>query len=289
MSLTLYLKSTARLLNPTLSAEDEAHDYATDPEMARSTWGGEFRSDKSQFLPEPYLLRSIMRERASLPPESQFSYASFIDSSGGAHDRFVLAISHKDECSHLVLDWLETVCPPFDFFDVIKRFALIMNSYRTHVATGDNYLAQTLPQAFSRHGIAYQKSDLSKSQIFAQVLPLFSAGLIELLDVQSLHSEFRALERRPRSNSLVGDMIEVPRSGFDDQCNAVAGSLLLAANQTSHRGEYENSVTTALHDHDPYAEPRVIRPAPRRLPAGFGGCAYEPDYSKSIRDHDPFN
>jgi hypothetical protein len=199
-----------------------------------------------------------------------------------------LAISHKDESSRLVLDKLEIVEPPFDFFAAVERFAELMNGYRTRVATGDNYLAQISPQAFALHGITYQPSELSKSQIFAQILPLFSADMIQLLDVKSLHGEFRRLERRPRSGSI-GDMIEVPRHGFDDQCNAASGSLLLAANTaTRTTDDYSNNITHALTEYDHLnrdAERAGIRAAPRHS----AGAARVEDFSHALTDYEPFH
>lgn len=288
----LYIKSDSRLLNPTLDEDLIAGYYADDPESARSEWGGEFRSDLSQYMPDEFLERSIMHDRKSLLREQRYHYCAFVDCSGGAHDRMVLAISHKEENSHCVLDKLEIVEPDFNFYEVVERFAVIMSAYGTRMATGDYYGAELVPQAFAQHGVVYQPSELTKSQIFAEALHLFSADFVELLDVRSLHSEFRALEVRPRSGRA-GDLIEVPRNGYDDQANAVCGSLLLAANQLSRsRDEYANNVTQARCDYDPLVGLAPIRTAPRHphlLPPNLQGGTYDDDFSRANRDYDPLN
>jgi hypothetical protein len=135
--------------------------------------------------------------------------------------------------------------------------------------------------------VSYVPSELSKSDIYGEVLPLFTAQLVELPDVPQLEGQLRQLERRPRSSGH--DAIDHPKGSHDDLANACCGALWMASRQPGQSRDDGSNITHAARDHDPWATVPDIRPAPRHLPAGFAGGAYEADYSQSIRDHDPFH
>jgi len=126
-----------------------------------------------------------------------------------------------------VLDVLQAVAPPFDPETVVAGMAATLKSYSVREVTGDQYAGEWVPAAFGRHGITYKPSELSRSEIYLEVLPLFSQGRIELLDLPVLRTQLLLLERRTRAGGR--DSVDHPRGAHDDHANAAAGALRLAA------------------------------------------------------------
>jgi hypothetical protein len=198
-----------------------------------------------------------------------------------------LGVSHM-EGAKLVLDKLIAVAPPFDPEAVVVRFCEVLASFGLNRVVGDQYGGDWISSSFGRHGVAYQPSELSASQIYIECGVLFSQGLIELLDITALRTELSLLERRPRAGSR-GDSVDHPRGFHDDQAISALGSLLLIATSIDvGRHESPNSISHALRDPDPYAEPIAVRASPRHLPVGFGGRAIDNSHGHALRDHDIF-
>ncbi|MCH8096791.1 MAG: hypothetical protein IID53_06910 [Proteobacteria bacterium] len=75
------------------------------------------------------------------------------------------------------------------------------------------------------HGITYETSELTKSDIYINALPLFNAGRAEILDIPRLINQLCALERRTSRQGK--DSVDHPPGAHDDVANVVAGVLCL--------------------------------------------------------------
>jgi hypothetical protein len=286
-SRTMCWKSDTVTMNPSFRTQIIEEAYASDAADAASEYGSNFRSDVSAFLSDDDIDAGIMRDRRSLPMSMDYTYFAFVDISGGRNDAAAICVAHQEPQGKIVVDRIDAVQAPFNPEQAIERFSIIMSAYSLNRVTGDNYSAEFVVAAFAKHGMGYQPSEFSKSEIYGEVLPLFTAQLVELPDVPLLENQLRQLERRPRAGGR--DAIDHPRGGHDDLANAAAGALWLASRQSTQTREDASSVTHALRDHDPWAEPVAVRPAPRHLPSGFGGYAAEPDYGHAMTNHDPLN
>lgn len=161
-------------------------------------------------------------------------HVAFCDPSGGRQDAFTLATAHQEHPpagdkrpSRVVLDVLQAVAPPFDPETVVSSMADTLKSYGVREVRGDQYAGNWVPAAFSRHGITYKASEFSRSELYLEVLPLFSQGRIELLDLSVLRTQLLLLERRTRAGGR--DSVDHPRGAHDDHANSAAGALRLAA------------------------------------------------------------
>ena len=74
--------------------------------------------------------------------------------------------------------------------------ALLLRSYRCTQVTGDDYGKRWVTDAYGQIDITRLKSDLDRSGIYLNVLPLFTSGRARLLDNQRLINQFANLERR---------------------------------------------------------------------------------------------
>jgi hypothetical protein len=223
----LFIQAPSVLLNPKLDEQTVAAAIDEDPEAGRAEWLGIFRGDLEAYLPDHVIDGCVtpgVRARPRLPGQA---CVAFVDMSGGQRDAAVLAIAHQDR-GRAVLDRLDIVPAPHDPHKVAERFAQGLNACGLTIVCGDRYAGEWVPGAFSKYGIAYQHSELSASELYLEALPLFSAGLVELLDVPVLLTQLRLLERRPRASGRP-DSVTHPRGGNDDAANACVGALWLAS------------------------------------------------------------
>jgi hypothetical protein len=253
-------KADTVTMNPSFRRDVIDAAYAADAKDAAAEYGAEWLSDVRQFLPDGLIDAAIVPDRRSLTKIEGSAYVGFVDPSGGEHDAMVLAIAHQQSGGIVVLDRIEAVKPPFQPEEVTQRLADILSSYGLSEVTGDRYGAQWVSSMFRKFGISYRASDLDKSAIYIESLPLFTQRIVELLDVPKLAGELRRLERRPRSGGR--DLVDHPRGSHDDLANACAGALRLASKlawsgrtaQTTGRGVHLNG-TNYDPVNDPYDSP----------------------------------
>jgi hypothetical protein len=228
----LYIQASSRDLNPSLDERDIAEAMEDDPAAALSEYGGHFRADLQGFLDDATVDGAIIQGRRMLPRSLRCKHVAFADPSGGRGDSFTLAIAHAEPApegkpGRVVLDVLVAVPPPFDPESVVSGMAETLKSYGLREVTGDQYAGEWVPSMFRKYGITYKPSELTRSEIYLEVLPLFSQGRIELLDLPVLRTQLLLLERRTRAGGR--DSVDHPRGAHDDHANAAAGALRLAA------------------------------------------------------------
>jgi hypothetical protein len=78
-------------------------------------------------------------------------------------------------------------------------------------------------RAWEYNGLQYTVSELIKSELYLEYLPLFTQGLVSLPDHPHLLRELRLLERRTHRSGR--DTVDHGRSGSDDYANSVCGVL----------------------------------------------------------------
>jgi hypothetical protein len=93
---------------------------------------------------------------------------------------------------------------------------------------GDNYSAEWVGSAFRQCGIGYRRSDMNRSQLYLEALPLFTRGQLSIPDHPKLLRELRLLERHTHRSGR--DTVDHGRiNGNDDYSNALVGMLRLNA------------------------------------------------------------
>jgi hypothetical protein len=237
---TLVVAGTSTDFNPTLDAEAIAAEVADDPEAGRSDWLGEWRSDLAAFLDEITIESAIDRNRPlELSPRSGFTYFAFTDASAGRHDAFTIAIAHSErhgDLSRFIVDVVRGKKPPCDPHVVAAEFAGLAKSYGCRVVHGDAFAGEWTAGAFRIAGIDYQTSELNRSELYLEGLPLFARGLVSIPEQAQLLRELRLLERK--TTRLGRDSVDHGRHGSDDYSNVVFGALVLAATTRSINVEY---------------------------------------------------
>jgi hypothetical protein len=198
--------------------------YAKDPAGAVAEIGAQFRTDVETFVPLE-IIRACTDPVAERMPERGIGYVGFIDPSGGASDAFTMAIAHQ-EGNIAVLDVVREVRPPFSPADVTEEFVGLLRAYSISTVHGDRYGGQWVVEQFNGHGIRLEPSELNKSEIYAELLPMLNSRTVALLDNERLVHQLNGLERRRGRTGR--DTIDHPKGGHDDLINAAAGALVLA-------------------------------------------------------------
>jgi len=231
-SRTLVWKAPTWVMNPLVPRDFLLEERERDPASFRSEYGAEFRDDVEDFISMELLQELTIEGRKELPKQRGKSYVAFCDPSGGRSDEMTLAVAHKDEkTGRTVLDQELAVAPPFRPPEVVKQFAAELKRYGISSVTGDRYSGEWVVTAFAAEGINYEASQLSRSEIYLEFVPLASARAVELLDNQPTLRQFSKLMRKKRAGGR--DIVDHPRGGRDDRANAAAGALVLAAGETA--------------------------------------------------------
>jgi hypothetical protein len=236
----LVWQAASRDMNPTLPQSVVDRAYADDPASAAAEYGGEFRSDIEGFLDPAWIEAAVVEGLHEIAPDPTKQYVAYCDPSGGSADAFTLGISHN-EGGKLVLDVLRVRHPPFNPLSVCAEFAATLKRYGLSKVVGDRYSAQFVVSAFQEHGIYYEPSERSTSDVYLEILPHFAQGAVQLLDNRVLLNELRQLERRTGRGK---DVISHPPRGHDDAACSACGSCLLAVTRALTAEEFKRGAIT---------------------------------------------
>jgi hypothetical protein len=225
----LVWRAPTQTMNASLPARVVEAAYQADPASAAAEYGAEFRTDIEAFITRELIDACNVPGRHGLPPVRRTTYTAFVDPSGGAQDAFSLAIAHQEtrggrEVS--ILDHLSARRPPFSPEQVVKEFSATLAAYDVQRVIGDRYGGEWPREQFRKHGVAYEASERTKSDLYRELLPLLTSGRVELLDHPKLATELLGLERRTARGGR--DSIDHSPGGHDDLANAAAGALVLA-------------------------------------------------------------
>jgi hypothetical protein len=245
------VQGASRTFNAALSDVVINAQRASDPTAALAEWDAEFRSDINAFLDDELIDAAVDHGRPlELPPRRGVYYAAFTDASGGTGgDSYALSIAHK-EGAHLLVDVVRGTHGKYNPQQVTKEYAALLREYGLRTVTGDNFAAEWVTGAWRECGISYTRSELPKSQLYLESIPLFSRGLVRLPDHARLLRELRLLERHTHRSGR--DTVDHPRNGHDDHANAVCGVLHVLTAKMPRRIRPED-----------LARMRLMRPHPR--------------------------
>jgi hypothetical protein len=223
----LVAQGTSREFNPDLPQSVVDRAIERDPAAARAEYLAEFRTDIESLLTQEAVGACVdagVRERA---PERKHSYIAFVDPSGGSSDAMTMAIAHK-EAETTVLDVIREHRPPFSPEAVVAEYASLVRRYRCSQCFGDRYAGEWVAEAFRKHGVHYEPSEHSRSELYLDMLPLINSRAVALLDHERLMLQLVSLERTSVRFGGGRDRVDHAKGCHDDVANAAAGALVLA-------------------------------------------------------------
>ena len=233
-SAVMFVNADTLTANPTMDEAIIAQAFEEDAQVAGSEYGSggfvQFRSDVQRLCTAEALdLCTDWDRPLVLPPcfEGPRLYHGFVDPSGGSSDSMTMAVAHRDPSGRFILDGYRERKPPFSPDDVVREFAEILNAYRVAKVAGDRYSGEWVRESFRSHGIAYQHSELTRSEIYIAFVALLNSARVKLPGDKRVRAQFESLERRA-SRSGKETVDHLPGS-HDDVANSCAGALCLAS------------------------------------------------------------
>lgn len=266
----LVVAGPSRTFNPSLPQRLIDAELARDPVAARSEWLAQWRDDVGSWLSRDLILGAVDQGVAVRPPERRHRYFGFADPSGGRHDGFACAIAHAED-GRVLLDALFEQQAPFNPSEVVAQIAALVKQYWLMSVAGDSFGNEWVVESFARHGIQYTKSELNRSELYLNCLPLLASGRARLLDNDRMVRQFLALERRTQPGGH--DRVDHPdRTGHhDDLSNAAAGALVLAGGKVDTVTQWVRAFGTgapaAVPAASPEPAPKPAEPLPEPRPA----------------------
>jgi hypothetical protein len=225
--LVLVAHGSSRDLNSTLPQKTIDRALARDPAKAKSEYLAQWRTDVESFLDREVVEAAVIDGRHELAPVHGTRYVAFVDVSGGGSDSTCLAIAHRDRDGIAVLDLVRERQPPCSQEQVVEEFCDILRARHITKVTGDAYAGSWPAERFAAHGIRYELSERTKSELFGDLLPALNSGRVQLLDHHRLVGQLCNLERKVARSGK--DSISHPPGQHDDLANVCAGSLCLVA------------------------------------------------------------
>lgn len=222
----LVIQAPTEKLNPKIDKGIIARALESDTAAGLSEWMAEWRSDIAALLDDAVIEQAIDRSRPlELPPTRGTKYWAFTDASAGRHDAFAVGIAHLHD-DKIVVDVIRGIKPPFDPHSVAIEFAKLARSYDCTEIVGDNYSGDWVANAFRSAGIGYRRSDLTRSELYLEMLPVFNRHGVSIPNNTSLIRELKLLERRTSRSGR--DSIDHPAHASDDLANVLGGVINLA-------------------------------------------------------------
>jgi hypothetical protein len=273
----LIVRGPTTAFNPTIDSKLIAQAERDDPAAALSEWQAEFRNDLSSFLDDASIDAVINHSRPlELPPRAGVRYHTFTDASAGRHDAYTICISHR-EGERVIADVVRGTKPPFDPMSVTEQFAELARQYRCGSVTGDAYAAEWVQGAWRKAGIGYKQSELNRSELYLEGLPIFTRGLTEIPNHQAMLRELRLLERRTHRSGR--DSVDHGAGGSDDFANALFGALHLAVAKRGPLQISDNVLQWSRTRHGPALHSRRFKPSPAT--PGLGSISYSDHTERS--------
>lgn len=215
----------------TLAAEI-AEAYEDDPEAARAEYGAQFREDLQDFVSPETVERCTSMGVVERAPITGITYTAFVDMAGGGADSATLAIGHT-EGNRAVLDAVREAPAGTSPESAVIDFAALLATYRVARVRGDRYAGEWPRERFRAHGVGYDVSEKSKSDLYRDFLPMLNSGQADLLDDPKLKAQLVSLERRTARGGR--DSIDHPPGLHDDLANAAAGCLVGLVRRSGYR------------------------------------------------------
>jgi hypothetical protein len=176
----LVWQAATRVMNPTVP--QRLIDEETRPRLGPSTWRNSDPTSRASSAARSSMPRSC-RAATSCRSSPTSPIAALSNPSGGSVDAMTLAIAHRDRSGTAILDLVRERRPPFSPEQVAAEFAGTLKAYGVHRVVGDHYAGAWPREQFAKHGVRYETSDRSKSEIYLESLPLLNSGKVELLAI----------------------------------------------------------------------------------------------------------
>lgn len=232
---TLVALGTSMDFNPSLPQAEIDRELEKDYEAAAAEYLSKWRSDLENFISRELVEKCVDAGVHERPFQARYEYRAFCDVAGGSgSDSYTLAIGHKEN-QRVLIDAIRETRPPFSPKDITAEYAGLLAKYRIRTVTGDRYGGDWPAEEWKSHGIRYKPAEKSKTELYADLLPMLNTGDVLLLEHDRCINQIANLERRQRWGGK--SSIDHPLHAHDDVANSVSGvATLIKANRLLSEG-----------------------------------------------------
>jgi hypothetical protein len=218
----LVFRGSTELFNPSYSRRKmermkrrSAVSYATEYEA-------QFRSDLSAMYDPEAIDAAVNHDRpAEIPPQEDVHYVAFVDvAGGGGKDSYALAIAHMED-QRVIVDVVRSRAPKFNPEEVTAQYCGLLKQYGVHSVVGDKFSGDWASNSLASHGIFYERSPKTKSELYIESEGAFNTGRVEIPDRETLITQLKCLVRKTRPGGKDSVDADVP----EDEANVVAGAV----------------------------------------------------------------
>ena len=227
---TVFLKGPSLLMNPTLKKATVQKAYDRDAVVAASEWGASFRESIGGYVNSKTLEKVIIKDRTELHFNSFNRYKAFSDLSSLVSensDDAAVAIGYVKKSltggnDKLIIARYLHFRGPCSLEYAVKKMAELLKEYGIRSVHADDYASEFQSRLWKKNHIKHIKIRRSKTQLYTDLLGMFSSGTIELLDDPEMKKQLLNLQRK----AIGGGAERIDHvSGSDDAIANCCGGL----------------------------------------------------------------
>jgi hypothetical protein len=258
----LYALATTRQMNPTITQEFIDAELQRDPASAAAEYLSQARSDLEDFIDRALVERAQRAGPRELPRQQHVPngtpiyYHAGVDVSGGKRDSTAAAVAYRD--GHVIRVAAARVWPaPHDPAAVAAEVAAFLKLYGLASARSDQYGADLRTSIYRDASVSLIDAELTRSELYLHLLPLFTSDRIEIPDDPRLLAELIGLERRTGRTGK--DAVDHCAGRHDDLANAVAVAAWCASRAVAHGADAMMTTPSEIDARPPDARAGRVR------------------------------
>jgi hypothetical protein len=235
----LIIRGTTRDFNPTISEAFIARELERDYPSASAEYLSIERTELQALIDAQLADRATRSGPRELPfrlattEGTPIHYYGAVDVSGGRNDAAAAAVAHC-EGDRVIIDAARHWPSPHDPTAVAVEVAAFLKIYGVCGPYADQYGAELARSIYAEVGVALLPAEITRSEAYLHMLPLFTSDRIEIPDDPTLRTELLGLERRTGRSGK--DAVDHRPGQHDDVANA-CGLASWCASRNARSGD----------------------------------------------------
>jgi len=231
----LVFKGDTKLFNPTYSDRKLKRLKKRKPLTYRTEHEAFFRTDLSSMYDSLMIDRAVNYDRPlELTPDEGVEYKCFVDvAGGGGKDSYSLAIAHLEN-EKVIVDLVRCRAPKFNPDEVTAQYCELLENYWIDFVVGDKFSGDWASNSFAKHGIKYERSEKTKSELYLEGESPFNTERVDIPDKELAITQLKNLIRKTRSGGK--DSVDTDSGQPEDEANVIAGVIYLLTSEPEDDG-----------------------------------------------------
>jgi len=226
----LVFQGNTKLFNPTYSDRKLKRLKKRKPLTYRTEHEAFFRTDLSSMYDPLMIDKAINYDRPlELSPDEGVEYKCFVDvAGGGGKDSYSLAIAHLEN-EKVIVDLVRSRAPKFNPDEVTAQYCELLENYWIDSVIGDKFSGDWASNSFAKHGIKYERSEKTKSELYLEGESPFNTERVDIPDKELAITQLKNLIRKTRSGGK--DSVDTDSGQSEDEANVIAGVIYLLTSE----------------------------------------------------------